>query len=140
MPKGYWIARLDVTDAEAYKEYVKANAEAFAKYEAKFLTRGGPFHSLEGLNRSRNVILEFKDEATALACYYSPEYQRAFEMRKNVATADIIIMAGYDGPQPPDQPGDAANVKLAPSLHESAEAKAAYRRLKQTDYRLGTVT
>lgn len=113
MPKGYWIARLDVTDAETYKAYVSANAEAFAKYGAKFLTRGGAFFALEGQNRSRNVVLEFKDVDTALACYQSPEYQRAFHMRKNAAVADIIIMAGYDGPQPPDQPGEQANVARA---------------------------
>ncbi len=110
MPKGYWIARLDVTDAETYKAYVQANAEAFAKYGAKFLTRGGPFTALEGQNRSRNVILEFESVETALACYHSPEYQRAFEIRKNAAVADIVIMAGYDGPQPPEQPGERANV------------------------------
>lgn len=112
MPRGYWIARLDVTDAETYKEYVKANAEAFAKYGAKFLTRGGPFTALEGVNRSRNVVLEFESEAQALACYRSPEYQRAFEMRKHAAVADIVIMAGYDGPQPPEQPGALANVEI----------------------------
>jgi uncharacterized protein (DUF1330 family) len=116
MPKGYWIARLDVTDAETYKAYVKANAEAFAKYGAKFLTRGGPFTALEGQNRSRNVVLEFESVETALACYHSPEYQRAFEMRKNAAVADIVIMAGYDGPQPPEQPGDAAKVNAMGSL------------------------
>lgn len=113
MPKGYWIARLDVTDAETYKHYVHENAEAFAKYGAKFLTRGGPFTPLEGNNRSRNVILEFEDVETALACYWSPEYQRAFDIRKDVAEADIIIMAGYDGPQPPEQPGELASVKVA---------------------------
>ena len=40
MPKGYWIARVDVSDPEAYKEYVAANAAAFAKYGARFLVRG----------------------------------------------------------------------------------------------------
>lgn len=110
MPKGYWIARLDVTDAETYKTYVKANAEAFAKYGAKFLTRGGPFTSLEGQNRSRNVVLEFESVETALACYRSEEYQRAFAIRRDAAVADIVIMAGYDGPQPPEQPGEAAKV------------------------------
>ena len=29
MPKGYWIARVDVTDPEAYKNYVAANAAPF---------------------------------------------------------------------------------------------------------------
>ncbi|HLO95306.1 MAG TPA: DUF1330 domain-containing protein, partial [Burkholderiaceae bacterium] len=32
MTKGYWIARVDVTDPEGYKAYVAANAEAFKKY------------------------------------------------------------------------------------------------------------
>ena len=30
MAKGYWIARVDVYDAEAYKSYVAANAAAFS--------------------------------------------------------------------------------------------------------------
>ena len=111
MPKGYWIARLDVTDADTYKTYVAANAEAFAKYGAKFLTRGGPFTALEGQNRSRNVVLEFESVEHALACYRSPEYQRAFEMRRSAAVADIVIMPGYDGPQPPEQPGEQAQVE-----------------------------
>ena len=123
MPKGYWIARLDVTDAETYKTYVQANAEAFAKYDAKFLTRGGPFTGMEGQNRSRNVVLEFESVEIALACYRSPEYQRAFDIRKNAAVADIIIMMGYDGPQPPEQPGEKANVDRArgePQPHPAA--------------------
>ncbi len=115
MPKGYWIASLDVYDADIYKAYVRANAEAFAKYNAKFLTRGGTFTPLEGVTRSRNVILEFSDVATALACYHSPEYQAAKSVREPISTGDIIIMEGYDGPQPPEQPGESANVSAAAS-------------------------
>jgi uncharacterized protein (DUF1330 family) len=110
VPKGYWIASLDVSDPEVYKKYVEANAAAFAKYEARFLTRGGHFTQLEGKNRSRNVILEFRDVDTALSCYHSPEYQAAKLIRDPISVADIIIMAGYEGPQPPEQPGDAASV------------------------------
>ena len=113
MPKGYWIARLDVLNDEIYKIYVRNNAEAFAKYGAKFLTRGGQFTSLEGKNRSRNVVLEFDDVETALACYRSPEYQRAKAIRDGYALSDIVIMAGYDGPQPPEQPGERASVVKA---------------------------
>lgn len=114
MSKAYWVARLDVQDAEKYKEYVKANAAAFAKYGAKFLTRGGPFITLEGKNRSRNVILEFESVEQALACYNSPEYQEALAIRWGIAESDIYIQEGYDGPQPPEQPGDAASVRKAP--------------------------
>ena len=112
-PKGYWIARLDVTDAEAYKTYVEANAVAFAKYGATFLTRGGPYWTLEGNSRSRNVILEFESVSQAMRCYWSPEYQVALNIRRGKAEADIIIMEGYNGPQPPEQPGDKANVRAA---------------------------
>lgn len=113
MPRGYWVARLDVHDVELYKEYVEANAEAFAKYGAKFLTRGGHITKLEGKNRSRNVILEFESVDKAIACYWSPEYQKALKIRKHIADADIYIQEGYDGPQPPEQPGDAASVRKA---------------------------
>ncbi|MEA2861045.1 MAG: hypothetical protein QOC72_3084, partial [Methylobacteriaceae bacterium] len=37
MPKAYWVARIDVSDPDAYKQYVAANARPFAKYGAKFL-------------------------------------------------------------------------------------------------------
>jgi uncharacterized protein (DUF1330 family) len=48
------------------------------------------------------VMIEFKDYATALECYRSPEYAKAIEIRKNKAVADIVVTEGYDGPQPTD--------------------------------------
>ena len=59
MPKGYWIARVDVHDPEGYKAYIAANAAALKKYGAKFLVRGGKFDNPEGGRRARNVVLEF---------------------------------------------------------------------------------
>jgi uncharacterized protein (DUF1330 family) len=52
MAKGYWIARVDVHDPEAYKGYVAANAVAFAKYGARFLVRGGRSEAPEGTPQS----------------------------------------------------------------------------------------
>ncbi|MDR3535622.1 MAG: DUF1330 domain-containing protein [Acetobacteraceae bacterium] len=100
MAKGYWIGRVDVTDPEGYKEYVAANAAAFRKYGARFLVRGGTFEAPEGTPRARNVVLEFKDYATAVACYHSPEYAAAKALRDGRALADLLIIEGYDGPQP----------------------------------------
>jgi uncharacterized protein (DUF1330 family) len=48
------------------------------------------------------VVIEFKDYATALECYRSPEYAKAVEIRQGSAVADIIIAEGYHGPQPMD--------------------------------------
>ena len=100
MAKGYWIVRLDVTDPEAYKSYVASNAPAFKKYGARFLVRGGAFEAVEGTSRARNVVIEFNDRATALACYNSPEYAGPLKARQAAAQADIVIVEGYDGPQP----------------------------------------
>jgi len=100
MAKGYWIARVDVTDPEGYKEYVAANAAAFSKYGARFVIRGGRFEAPEGKPRARNVVLEFKDFDTAVACYHSPEYMAAKALRDGRSEADLLIIEGYDGPQP----------------------------------------
>lgn len=100
MPKGYWIARIDVTDPEAYKAYVAANADPFRKYGARFVVRGGTFERMEGSSRSRNVVLEFPSYQAALDCYRSPEYQAAIALRRPVSEGDLVIVEGYEGPQP----------------------------------------
>jgi len=98
--KGYWIARVDVHNAEGYKEYVAQNGAVFAKYGGKFLVRGGRHVAKEGSSRTRNVVIEFKDYETAIACYDSPEYVRLLALRSSHAESDLVIIEGYDGPQP----------------------------------------
>ena len=100
MPKGYWIAHVDVRDPEAYQKYVKANGAAFAKYGARFLVRGGQHRVAAGAARARHVVIEFRDYATAIACCDSPEYQEAARLRDAASDADLVIIEGYDGPQP----------------------------------------
>jgi uncharacterized protein (DUF1330 family) len=94
------MASGEVSDVEQYKKYAAANAIPFAKYGAKFLVRGGAFECMEGSTASRNVVIEFPSYEAALACYRSPEYQAAIELRKPVSKLDLIVIQGYDGPQP----------------------------------------
>lgn len=100
MAKGYWIARVDVTDAEAYKTYVAANTEPIAAHGGRFVVRSGRFENVEGGSRSRNVVIEFPTYQAALDCWKSPAYQAAIALRAPVATADLVVIEGYDGPQP----------------------------------------
>jgi uncharacterized protein (DUF1330 family) len=100
MAKGYWIARVDVSDPEAYQAYVRANGVAFAKFGGRFLVRGGPHRAAEGVARARQVVIEFKDYAAALACFDSEEYQQAKELRVKASQSELVIVEGYDGPQP----------------------------------------
>jgi uncharacterized protein (DUF1330 family) len=97
MPKGYWVAHVDVRDPQAYEAYRAANAEAFAKYGARFIVRGGAQHQMEGQTKSRTVVIEFDTPELAQACYDSPEYQRAKALRDPVSSGDLVIVAGWDG-------------------------------------------
>jgi uncharacterized protein (DUF1330 family) len=100
MSKGYWIGRVDVTNPDAYKGYVAANAVAFKKYGARFLVRGGTFEAVEGKARSRNVVIEFPSYQAAIDCWNSPEYKHAKSLRDGHAVAEVLVIEGYDGPQP----------------------------------------
>lgn len=100
MTKGYWIASIDVADLDKYKLYVAANAGPLAQFGGQFLVRSGRFENPEGSSRSRNVAIEFPSYQAALDCYRSPAYQKAILLRTPVSTGDVIIIEGYDGPQP----------------------------------------
>ena len=100
MAKGYWIARVDVADADVYKAYVAANAAPIAQHGGRFLVRAGSFENPEGASRSRNVVVEFPSYQAALDCYRSTGYQAAVALRLPVATVDMVVIEGYDGPQP----------------------------------------
>lgn len=94
MPKGYWIARVDVRDPEAYKDYVAAAKLAFDRFGARMLARGGACEQVEGQGRGRNVILEFDSLQAAHDCYHSPEYQAAKAIRQQFADGEIVLVEG----------------------------------------------
>jgi len=100
MATGFWIVRVDIKDMETYKSYIAANADPLKKYGAKFLVRGGKFENVEGTSRERNAVIEFPSYEQAVQCWHSPEYQAAIRLREPVSTADLVIVEGYDGPQP----------------------------------------
>ncbi|TQN56746.1 DUF1330 domain-containing protein [Agrobacterium tumefaciens] len=94
MPKGYWIARVDVRDSERYKDYVTTAKPAFERFGANFLARGGALTELEGKARARNVIIEFPSVQHAIDCYNSPDYQAAAKIRQEIADAEMMIVEG----------------------------------------------
>lgn len=100
MAKGYWVGRVDVSNPDEYQNYVHANGVAFTTYGARFLVRGGSYVAAEGEARTRNVVIEFPSYQAAIDCWNSPEYTAAKAKRDGHCVADIIIIEGYDGPQP----------------------------------------
>ena len=100
MAKGYWIAQVEVRDADGYKAYVAALPDIMRKFGGRYVTRGGQTEIVEGKSRSRVVVLEFPSYQAAMECYRSPEYAKAIALRQAAADSDLIVIEGYDGPQP----------------------------------------
>lgn len=93
--KAYWIAHVDVSNAEQYTRYTQSAPAAFAKFGGRFLARGGRSEAMEGgPARQRNVVIEFESYEQAVACYESAEYQQAKGYRAGVGEAQIIIVEG----------------------------------------------
>ncbi len=100
MARGYWIAQIDVTDPERYRDYIAANRAAFEKYGGRFLVRGGRAEVVEGQARTRIVVIEFPSFEAAHACHDSPEYAAAKAIREAASVGDLVIAEGWDGAMP----------------------------------------
>ena len=96
MPKAYWIAHVDVTDADLYPNYVATARPAFERHGARFLARGGETRGLEGRARGRNVVIEFPSMDEAMACYESEEYRAARAIRERAAQSELMIVEGVE--------------------------------------------
>lgn len=94
MPKGYIIARANVTDPAAWAEYAAKAGEAMKKYGGTPLVRGGRSEVTEGEGRARNVVIEFASFDAAKAYATSPEYAAAKKLRQGAGTIDIVIVEG----------------------------------------------
>ena len=96
MPKGYIIAHITVPDPEPYKEYVVRDTPILLALGGKFIVRGGPSETVEGVSKDRHVVIEFPSYEAALAAYNDPEYQEVIAIRWANADSDIIIVEGAE--------------------------------------------
>jgi uncharacterized protein (DUF1330 family) len=97
MPKGYWLARLDIKDRETFAEYRKRNAAPIAKFGGRFIVKGGKAETPLGPMRGENVVIEFDDYAQAAACFHSAEYQAAAEyLKRSCSVIEFVIVEGTE--------------------------------------------
>lgn len=87
-----WIARVTVSDPEAYGRYAQAAGPAIAAHGGVFLARGGRHRQMEGQERPRNVVARFPSLEAAVACYESPEYQAALAHARGASERDLVIV------------------------------------------------
>ncbi len=91
----YLIAKINVTDKEQYKEYMKLTPAAIEKYGGKFIVRGGEKVTLEGPEETRRVVLiEFPDMESAKTFWHSPEYEEAKAKRLGAAEGSFVLLEG----------------------------------------------
>jgi uncharacterized protein (DUF1330 family) len=91
----YVIARVQVADAEKYRQYTSLTPGVIAQYGGRFVARAGHVVTLEGPEEaSRIVILEFPSMDAAKAWYSSPEYQEVRKLRLGCATGTLIAVEG----------------------------------------------
>ena len=95
----YMIARVDVTDLDAWKNYAANAGPTVAQFGGKYIARGGELTGLENFEDEgkRVVIIQFPDVESANNWYHSPEYTEVRKLRANAGYARFMIVDGYDG-------------------------------------------
>lgn len=96
MPKAYIIGRIDVTDDNEYRKYAAGTPALAAQYGGRFIVRSGRHEALEGDARSRNVVIEFADYASARAFYDSDAYQAILPHALNGSNRELVLVEGVE--------------------------------------------
>jgi uncharacterized protein (DUF1330 family) len=95
--RGYVIARITVTDPDAYSEYRNGVLATVEPHGGKYLVRGGPFDCLEGeWPNERVVVIEFPSVEQARAWYQSEDYQTLAGIRQSASRGTLILIAGAE--------------------------------------------
>jgi len=94
----YWVARSKINDPVEYKKYTDLVPGIIAKFGGKVLARGGRYQVMEGPAKfHRFVVIEFPTFEQGVACFTSPEYDRAAAFRRNGAgEVETIMVEGGD--------------------------------------------
>ena len=90
----YIIARIEVTDLEAYKEYASQTVAIAESFGGKFLVKAGAFEQIEGSGPDRHVVIEMPDVATAKAFYNSDVYRAILPIALKNSNRDLVIVEG----------------------------------------------
>jgi uncharacterized protein (DUF1330 family) len=94
----YWVARSKINDPVEYKKYTDLVPGIIAKFGGKVMARGGRHQIMEGPDKfHRFVVIEFPTFEQGVACFTSPEYDRAAAFRrKGAGEVETIMVEGGD--------------------------------------------
>jgi uncharacterized protein (DUF1330 family) len=94
----YWIARSRIIDPVEYKKYTDLVPEIIARHGGRVLARGGRFEIMEGPEKfHRFVVIEFPTFEDGVACFKSPEYDKAAAFRRaGAGEVETVMVAAGD--------------------------------------------
>ena len=91
----YIIVDVEIHDPVQYEDYKKLTPISLAKYQGKFIVRGGTTETLEGgWDPQRIVVLEFPNAELAKSWWDSEEYAPAKALRHRTAKSKMILVEG----------------------------------------------
>jgi uncharacterized protein (DUF1330 family) len=90
----YVITEIEVTDAEAFREYAPRVQPSFMPFGGRYLVRGGKTQSFAGAPAKRVVVLAFDSMERAQSWYASPEYEMLKPLRDKAGKARIFAVEG----------------------------------------------
>ena len=97
MPKGYVVAMLSITDANAYKPYMEATETLVSSFGGKYLIRGAPQICKENsAPHERLVVIEFPSFDKANAFYNDKQYAKVRKIRQKNSDGFLFITSGYN--------------------------------------------
>lgn len=97
MAKGYWITFYHkVSNPARLAEYAALAGPAIEGGGGRFLARGAPFRTFEGVENQRAVVIEFDSVDQAVATYQSAGYQAALAKLRGAVERDVRMLEGVE--------------------------------------------
>jgi len=94
----YVISEVEMVDPELFEKYRSLAPATIAKYDGRYIVRGGVVQAIEGddddWQRKQIVIVEFPTLAKAHEWYTSPEYAEALKVRRGALKRRLIFVEG----------------------------------------------
>ena len=95
--KVYLIAHIEVTNPELMEKYRAQVPAIVAKYQGKYLVRGGETDVIEGdYFKHRIVLLEFPDKECANNFYNSDDYAPLKMLRLEAGNNSSVLVEGVE--------------------------------------------